>query len=285
MSLRLTRRGFVAAAGGLVAASLVPSALAARGDEFFLFIGLRGGLDGLGALPPVGDPGHRMTRGVFAPEAEHILPLDGFFGLHPSLAHLHQMFGVGDVSLHHAIGLKGVAADSHHLAWQALCEGAGFSAALPHIDAHSFPAAMAGIAAGWRRGALPARQGLAFGGWDMHAFAGGPDGLLARNLETLDRGLDILRQGLSPSLWSRTRIVVASEFGRHAGPNAQGGTEHGGAGAAFVLGGNVGSGRGRAAVATDWPGLRPWELEDGKLRITRDVRELFPAAAEETAQV
>jgi len=54
--------------------------------------------------------------------------------------------------------------------------------------------------------------------------------------------------------------------------NGSGGTDHGTAGAAFLLGGAVAGGR----VVHDWPGLRPRDLHEGRdLRPTLDLRAVW----------
>lgn len=57
---------------------------------------LRGGLDGLHAVPPYGDPRYRALRpGIAVPkpgEEDGALDLNGTFGLHPALAPLHPLF-------------------------------------------------------------------------------------------------------------------------------------------------------------------------------------------------
>ena len=55
-------------------------------DARFVFVLLRGALDGLSAVPPVGDPDYAALRGqiALAKSGEGAaLPLDGTFGLHP----------------------------------------------------------------------------------------------------------------------------------------------------------------------------------------------------------
>jgi uncharacterized protein (DUF1501 family) len=76
------------------------------------------------------------------------------------------------------------------------------------------------------------------GGFDTHAGQGGLEGPLARRLAGLADGLSILAAALG-GVWERSLIVAISEFGRSVAPNAQGGTDHGTAGAALVLGGAV----------------------------------------------
>ena len=112
---------------------------------------------------------------------------------------------------------------------------------------------------------------LEFGGWDTHANQGAGQGRLATQLATLDRGVELLRQGLG-STWSQTAVIVISEFGRTVAENGTRGTDHGTAGAAFLLGGAVRGGR----VVSDWPGLRKRALYEGRdLMPTLDARSLF----------
>ena len=58
---------------------------------------LRGGLDGMAAVVPYGDPAlATLRRDILPPppgEAGGLLDLGGFFGLHPALANLHTLFG------------------------------------------------------------------------------------------------------------------------------------------------------------------------------------------------
>lgn len=74
--------------------------------------------------------------------------------------------------------------------------------------------------------------------------------------------------------WSRTAILFVTEFGRTVAMNGSNGTDHGTAGAAFLLGGAVNGGR----VIADWPGLKPaQQLEGRDLKPTADLRALFKA--------
>jgi uncharacterized protein (DUF1501 family) len=89
-----------------------------------------------------------------------------------------------------------------------------------------------------------------FGGWDTHANQGVAGGALDRLLAQLADGLVAFRRDMGPA-WSNTTVVVMTEFGRTARPNGTRGTDHGTAGAGFVLGPTVT----RSAVIADWPGL------------------------------
>jgi len=112
---------------------------------------------------------------------------------------------------------------------------------------------------------------LEMGGWDTHANQGNGSGRLARNLSHLAEGLIQLHESLG-SAWDKTVVVVVSEFGRTVRINGSGGSDHGTAGAAFLMGGAVAGGR----VATSWPGLLPESLfENRDLAPTSDIRALF----------
>ena len=114
---------------------------------------------------------------------------------------------------------------------------------------------------------------LEMGGWDSHTNQAAPQGALSNNLRALDAALAALRQGLLPGdTWSRTVVLVATEFGREVAMNGNLGTDHGSGGAAFVLGGAVHGGR----VLADWPGLAKAQRFEGRdLRITTDLRAVW----------
>lgn len=108
-------------------------------------------------------------------------------------------------------------------------------------------------------------------GWDTHANQGGSQGALAQRLTGLDHALRALADGLGP-LWTRTAVLVVTEFGRTAAMNGTRGTDHGTGGCAFLVGGAVRGGR----VVADWPGLARNALLDSRdLRPTLDLRSVF----------
>ncbi|RYY26843.1 MAG: DUF1501 domain-containing protein [Sphingomonadales bacterium] len=94
------------------------------------------------------------------------------------------------------------------------------------------------------------------GGWDTHA---GQRGRLATQLRGLDGMIAALKTGLGP-LWADTMVLVATEFGRTVKVNGTGGTDHGTASAAMLMGGAVNGGR----VLADWPGLSDAALYEGR---------------------
>lgn len=97
----LTRRQFLASTAiGATALMIWPKlTFAATGsDTRFLFVLLRGGLDGLESVPPYGDPGYQAIRGALAlsPSAEKPAHrLDNVFALHPSFDYAAQLYAQG----------------------------------------------------------------------------------------------------------------------------------------------------------------------------------------------
>jgi len=103
-----SRRVFLAGAGAFVAwASLPRASYAAQGrDPRFVAVILRGAMDGLAVVPPVGDPDFPALRGDLAigtGSYGDTLLLDGFFALNASMPLLHQHYKNGDALLVHAV--------------------------------------------------------------------------------------------------------------------------------------------------------------------------------------
>jgi uncharacterized protein (DUF1501 family) len=95
---------------------------------------------------------------------------------------------------------------------------------------------------------------LDVGGWDTHAGQGGATGALASRLRALGEGLAALADGLGPTQWRRTVVVVMSEFGRTFRENGTRGTDHGHGNVLWVMGGAVRGGRVRGEQAPIAPG-------------------------------
>jgi uncharacterized protein (DUF1501 family) len=102
-----TRRELLVGSGALFAWASVPKIARAEGrDPRFLTIVLRGALDGLAAVAPVGDPGWVRLRGDSALRldgANPALPLDGFFALNPAMPNLHRLYLAGQAIVVHAV--------------------------------------------------------------------------------------------------------------------------------------------------------------------------------------
>jgi uncharacterized protein (DUF1501 family) len=117
-----------------------------------------------------------------------------------------------------------------------------------------------------------------FSGWDTHANQGLTGGALDRLLGQLAEGLVAFRTDMGAA-WSNTTVVVMTEFGRTARPNGTRGTDHGTAGAGFIVGPKVA----RSIVHADWPGLGDRSLFEGRdLKPTLDPRAVLKAAIAST---
>jgi uncharacterized protein (DUF1501 family) len=342
-------------------------------DRRFVVVILRGGLDGLAAVPAHGDPDYASLRGALAlPKSGMDAPidLDGFFGLHPSLHNLSELWREKELAIFHNVSTP--YRDRSHFDAQNVLETGGLS---PHrlsdgwlnralqplgLDqgsgalavASSPPLLLDGSArvTSWIPSRMPSadeeflgrvaqlyagdavfstalKQGLetrsiaaqathdmpnsagnrigkgngtaaGYGaitplmdgagkilaaehgpsvavfditGWDTHFNQGAGDGQLARRLAALDEGFAALKTALGET-WNKTVIVAASEFGRTVAVNGTGGTDHGTASIAFMMGGSVAGG----AIHAQWKGLKSSALRDGRdLPATTDTRSIF----------
>jgi uncharacterized protein (DUF1501 family) len=102
-----SRREALIGAGALFAWTQLPKLARAEGrDPRLLVIVLRGALDGLGAVAPVGDPdwvGLRGDRALLLDGKTPALPLDGFFALNPAMPNLHRLYKAQQASIVHAV--------------------------------------------------------------------------------------------------------------------------------------------------------------------------------------
>jgi uncharacterized protein (DUF1501 family) len=101
-----SRRELLATSGVLFAWPFLPKLARAEGrDPRLLTIVLRGALDGLSAVAPVGDPDWIKLRGDRAVRLDGqtpALPLDSFFALNPAMPNLHRLYQAGAATLVHA---------------------------------------------------------------------------------------------------------------------------------------------------------------------------------------
>lgn len=357
----IKRREFIERSvfGGLAGALLPRIALGQTpSSSRFVFVLLRGGLDGLAAIIPRGDPAYRNLRAGMAFDPDGLTPLDGDFALAPGLAPLEAFWDRGELVALHAMAIP--YRTRSHFDGQAILEtgldrpsgdadgwlnrllqvmdgessGIAVAAGLPRsmsgsyqvttwspanlgaVDddylerlhflyrqdpllANAFEAAlqlqatgadMAGgtmRSRGGGRGAVaptlaaaarflaepdgPNIAAVEFSGWDTHANQGMAGGALDRLLNQLAVGLETFRNAMGDA-WTRTTVVVMTEFGRTARPNGTGGTDHGTASVGFVVGPTVAGAR----VLADWPGLGDRYLFEGRdLAPTLDTREIL----------
>jgi uncharacterized protein (DUF1501 family) len=113
-AMHLTRRGFLGGVASGLGAMALPSLLPrmafaapASGNDVLVVIFLRGGADGLNIVAPLGDPFYRKHRPKLGlPESgpNAALPLTSFYGLHPKLAPLQELYQDGSLGFVHAVG-------------------------------------------------------------------------------------------------------------------------------------------------------------------------------------
>jgi uncharacterized protein (DUF1501 family) len=181
-----TRRSLLTT--GATLTLLAPFArLAAAGrdpDSRFVLMILRGGLDGLAAVPPYAEPANAQLRGPIAmpkPGTDGgVLDLDGTFGLHPALPSLHAMYNAREALIVHAAATP--YRDRSHFEAQNVLEAGSVA-----------PSAAAG---GWLNRALAA---LAAAGDARDAVA------------LADRVPLVLRGELAVTSWAPSRLPVPGD--------------------------------------------------------------------------
>lgn len=113
---------------------------------------------------------------------------------------------------------------------------------------------------------------LNFDDWDMHSSLGkatDPAARFSRNSRALAQGLAAFAKDLGP-LWSKTTVVLMSEFGRRVAENAAGGLDHGHGNAMMVLGGGINGG-----IYGSMPALSSSNLVMGDVPIRVDYRRVL----------
>jgi uncharacterized protein (DUF1501 family) len=102
-----TRRELLLGSGALFAWAYMPKVARAEGrDPRLLVIVLRGALDGLATVAPVGDPDWQKLRGdkALALDGEYAaLRLDGFFALNPAMPNFYRMYQARQAAVVHAV--------------------------------------------------------------------------------------------------------------------------------------------------------------------------------------
>jgi len=118
---------------------------------------------------------------------------------------------------------------------------------------------------------------LDHGGWDTHFVQ---TEILQEKAADLASSLSAFRSAMADD-WSRTTVVVLTEFGRRCHENVSLGTDHGRASVAFVAGGRLT----RGGVFGAWRGLTEEALEGpGDLRVLTDYRVLLSEVVEHALQ-
>ncbi len=107
MTYDITRRELLKTLGMAGIASMLPLHLAFANtpqDHRLLLVIMRGGMDGLGAIAPIGDRSYADMRGAMRlPEdADTLINLDNYFAMHQSLSALGPLFHQKEMLILHA---------------------------------------------------------------------------------------------------------------------------------------------------------------------------------------
>jgi uncharacterized protein (DUF1501 family) len=123
--LNLTRRDFLKTTGAslFLAGMPIPGFTKDKPPGTISVILLEGGMDGLTAIPPFGDPDLLRMRKIISPE--NYLKLNSFFGLHPSFKALAGLFANNQASVVHATSIPYL--KRSHFEGQNWMEGGGLS--------------------------------------------------------------------------------------------------------------------------------------------------------------
>ena len=123
--LNLTRREFLKASGAslFLAGIPLPGFTKDKPPGTISVILLEGGMDGLTAVPPFGDPNlSKMRRGL---TPENYLKLNSFFGLHPSFKYFAGLMAKNNASIVHATNFPYT--KRSHFEGQNLMQGGGLN--------------------------------------------------------------------------------------------------------------------------------------------------------------
>ena len=124
--LILSRRAFLIGCSLAASPLLTPVTFAAaQGDNRLVVIVLRGAMDGLDVVRPLGDAAYSALRPTLAADAATSLDLDGFFALHPAAAPLMPLWQAGELGFAHAVATPYRQGRSHFIGQDALENGAG----------------------------------------------------------------------------------------------------------------------------------------------------------------
>lgn len=100
-----SRRRFLGACAAGAAYAMLPktalASLSGSADPRLLVIVLRGALDGLAAVPPVGDADYARLRAGFDLQGQGVIDLDGFFALNANMPNLAKLYAARQALIVH----------------------------------------------------------------------------------------------------------------------------------------------------------------------------------------
>ena len=111
---KITRRSFLKRVGAAsVVAGMATQGLSVRyafgaspyAGDVLVVLSLRGGMDGLNAIVPAGDPDYAGWRPNVGIPANALIPLDSMFGMHPAMAKLKPHWDAGTFGVIQAVGM------------------------------------------------------------------------------------------------------------------------------------------------------------------------------------
>lgn len=122
----LSRRSFLIGCSLAASPLLTPVTFAAApGENRLVVIILRGAMDGLDVVRPLGDRDYPGLRPSLASDAAASHDLDGFFALHPAAQPLMPLWQAGELAFAHAVATPYRQGRSHFIGQDALENGAG----------------------------------------------------------------------------------------------------------------------------------------------------------------
>ena len=122
----LSRRAFLIGCSIAASPLLTPVTFAAaKGDNRLVVIVLRGAMDGLDVVRPLGDKDYAALRPGLAADAAASPDLDGFFALHPAAAPLLPWWQAGELGFAQAVATPYRQGRSHFIGQDALENGTG----------------------------------------------------------------------------------------------------------------------------------------------------------------
>jgi uncharacterized protein (DUF1501 family) len=106
LDIDISRRNFLMGASFATCCALtgIPtlSFASAATEQRLLVIILRGGMDGLAAIPAIGDADYHKARGSLALDDKLLLDLDGYFAMNAAMPELHQLYRQKELLVLHA---------------------------------------------------------------------------------------------------------------------------------------------------------------------------------------
>ena len=125
-NLLLSRRAFLIGCSVAASPLLTPVTFAATaGENRLVVVVLRGAMDGLDVVRPLGDRDYLALRPTLAADAQDSPDLDGFFALHPAAAALMPLWAKGELAFAHAVATPYRQGRSHFIGQDALENGTG----------------------------------------------------------------------------------------------------------------------------------------------------------------